>query len=283
MNRHELLRDIHRLLRPRSYLEIGVRNGGSLTLSRTQSIAIDPGFRITEEIRCDLRLVRATSDEFFALEGGLDYFDAGCIDLAFIDGRHLIEFALRDFMNVERHAVWTTVVVFDDVLPRNVREPQRTRTGMRDWTGDVYKIREILAAQRPDLLVLPVDVEPTGALVVLGADPGSRVLESRYDAITAAYVRPDPQEVPESVLRRLGALDAKALLGSPLFPTLRKAREAAVRRDEVWERVRRAVEEIGAVQPRALDSEQLRPRSATKDPRDAQGSFRAVRRRLRGR
>ena len=30
---------------------------------------------------------------------------------------HLSEFALRDFVNVERHADWTAAIVFDDILP----------------------------------------------------------------------------------------------------------------------------------------------------------------------
>ena len=47
MNRHEFLRHLHAAARPRNYLEIGVNDGRSLSLSRVPSIAIDPGFRIT--------------------------------------------------------------------------------------------------------------------------------------------------------------------------------------------------------------------------------------------
>jgi len=38
--RHELLKSLHELLDPRSYLEIGVSTGRSLTLSRTRTIGV---------------------------------------------------------------------------------------------------------------------------------------------------------------------------------------------------------------------------------------------------
>ncbi|HSK15815.1 MAG TPA: hypothetical protein VK915_06560 [Gaiellaceae bacterium] len=66
MTRHELLRERHRRYRLRSNLEIGVDRGRSLALPRPRSIAVAPAFRITEETACDLRLVRAESDDFFA-------------------------------------------------------------------------------------------------------------------------------------------------------------------------------------------------------------------------
>ena len=44
MERHELLARLHTLLAPRNYLEIGVCQGESLTLSRVPSIGIDPAF-----------------------------------------------------------------------------------------------------------------------------------------------------------------------------------------------------------------------------------------------
>jgi hypothetical protein len=39
------------------------------------------------------------------------------IDRAFIDGMHCFEFVLRDFINTERYMSWTSVIVFNDVLP----------------------------------------------------------------------------------------------------------------------------------------------------------------------
>ncbi|MEJ7719274.1 MAG: hypothetical protein WKF58_01960 [Ilumatobacteraceae bacterium] len=61
-----VLAALHRKLAPRTYLEIGVSDGRSLTLSRARSIGVDPAFKVTAPVCCDLELVRATSDEFFA-------------------------------------------------------------------------------------------------------------------------------------------------------------------------------------------------------------------------
>ena len=58
--------------------------------------------------------------------------------MAFIDGMHLSEFALRDFIGVERLSRWTGVAIFDDMLP-GVEEAGRDRR-TRAWTGDVYKV-----------------------------------------------------------------------------------------------------------------------------------------------
>ena len=68
MRRHAFLRGLHEVLRPRTYFEIGVREGMSLTHSRVPSVAVDPAFAIDREFRCDVHLVRTTSDEFVARE-----------------------------------------------------------------------------------------------------------------------------------------------------------------------------------------------------------------------
>ena len=218
-------------MEPRNYLEIGVNDGRSLALSRVPSIAVDPEFRVTVPIRCDLDLVRATSDDFFALPDPLAHFrgrgdpavsspESGglpsgrgdpTIDLAFIDGMHLVEFALRDRMNVERHAEWWSVIVFDDMLPRSVDEAARDRH-TRDWAGDVYKLIAVLVRHRPDLTLIRVNTAPTGVLVVLAADPANTALRDRYDEILAEWVVPDPQLVPQEILERAGAVEPEALL-----------------------------------------------------------------------
>ena len=117
MRRHKLLRGLHEVLQPRTYFEIGVRNGLSLELSRAQSVAVDPFYNLTREVRCDVHLVRTTSDEFFNRRHPFAHFAGQPVDLAFIDGMHLSEFALRDFINTEKFCHAGSVVVFDDSRP----------------------------------------------------------------------------------------------------------------------------------------------------------------------
>ncbi|GAA1710083.1 hypothetical protein GCM10009809_03030 [Isoptericola hypogeus] len=254
LTRHELLVGLHQRLRPRTYLEIGVATGASLALSRVPSIGIDPAYQVVEELHAKVRLARAKSDDYFAAEDPKQWL-GGPIDLAFIDGMHLFEFALRDFMNVEKHSRWSTVVVFDDMLPRDVDEAARGRH-TKAWTGDVFWVAEVLRAYRPDLTVFPVDTRPTGVVVVTGLDPDSTVLEDAYDEILAKYVHDDPQPVPDAVLRRKGAWDARKLLNLPLWGCLHRGawplhtraqglREIseAIERPAEYRRRRRAVSE----------------------------------------
>lgn len=228
MRRHSLLAGLHERLRPRSYLEIGVNTGRSLGLSRTRSIGVDPFFTVTSELHCDVHLVRTTSDEFFARPHPLAHFPEPVIDLAFIDGMHLAEFALRDFMNVERFTHAASVIVLDDMLPRNVEEACRERgeaLARGAWAGDVYKVVATLRSLRPDLVCLEVDTSPTGTLVVLTPDPASTVLQDAYDDLVEEYVVPDPQSVPVEILTRQRAVDPVRLLDAPVWRGLRAARD----------------------------------------------------------
>jgi hypothetical protein len=102
------------------------------------------------------------------------------VDLAFVDGLHLFEQALRDFLHVERHAGPRSVVLFHDCLPLTAATASRQRsTGF--WTGDVWKIAPILRELRPDLEIVLVPAYPTGLLVVTRLDPRSRVLEESLE------------------------------------------------------------------------------------------------------
>ncbi|MDQ2965775.1 MAG: class I SAM-dependent methyltransferase [Chloroflexota bacterium] len=282
MTGYEVLRRLHALARPRNYLEIGVNQGRSLALSRVPSIGVDPSFEITRELRCDLHLVKATSDDFFAradpinhLRSGRNplrnlrrgrppfghYFGKTSVDLAYIDGMHQVEFALRDFMNIERLAHWASVIVFDDVLPRNVDEAARDRHTI-DWAGDIYKIIDVLRTYRPDLTAVALDTHPTGVLVVLGADSSNRVLADNYDRIVEEIVVPDPQTVPASILARHDAVAPEAFLGARFWPDLVRARNRHAGRSSTYERVRA---EMASLAPLRTDSSPL-PRQASPVP-----------------
>jgi hypothetical protein len=236
----EFLAGLHERLAPPAYLEIGVRHGDSLALARGPAVGIDPAYKLRTALPDGVRLFRETSDEYFARKRPLKALGGRRVALSFIDGMHLSEFVVRDFANVERLADWTSVVVFDDILPRTAEEAARDRR-TRAWTGDVYKTLDVLAAYRPDLLCLQVDTKPTGLGVVLGLNPDSTVLRDHYDDIVGELVVPDPQRVPSAVLAREGAVDPEALLASPVWSLLRRARDLGAPKRLVMWRLRRAL------------------------------------------
>ncbi len=219
--RHEFLRELHKLLKPASYLEIGVQTGRSLALAQppTCAIGVDPTPMVSVPISVRYRIATMTSDEFFA-ESGAPGERLAPIDLAFIDGMHLSEYALRDFMNVERHSRpdGMTVAVFDDVLPYSADIAGRVPLP-GDWTGDVWRVNEVLATYRPDLTRVLVDVDPTGVLVVFGLSPAHiGVLDGWYSQIEHTLTTEDPP-VPQRFLDRSTArqpADALAALADEI-------------------------------------------------------------------
>jgi hypothetical protein len=195
---------------------------------------------VKRELSDRVTLFEETSDAYFERERPLEPLGGAPVSLAFIVGMHLAEYALRDFMNIERHADWTSVIVVHDVLPRRVVETARDRT-TQGWTGDVYKLVGILARHRPDLIALRVGADPTGLLLVLGLDPSSDVLSERNDEIQAQIVVPDPQDVPAEILGRRRVLDPEQVLQASFWSVLRDARERDLPRSEGIARLRRAV------------------------------------------
>ena len=205
----ELLTELHERLKPEVYLEIGVGGGQSLACARpgTRLIGVDPSPKaIDEELRRSVELHQVTSDEFFEQ-------NAPAYDLALIDGMHLFEFALRDFMNLERLAGNGSMILVHDCIPIDEAATSRERT-TRQWTGDVWKIIPVLRERRPDLDVTVVGVEPSGLAFVTGLDPRSTVLSDAYDEIQEQFlpqgyadsVEYDFETVtPESALARLGS------------------------------------------------------------------------------
>jgi hypothetical protein len=225
MGRHEFLCGVHQRLAPRTYFEIGVDTGASLSLARCRAIGVDPSFRVSAPLSGDITLVRSTSDDFFGQSGPLERFGETPVDLAFIDGMHHAEFAYRDFLHTERYCGPASVVVFDDVLPRSSIEAARLRQ-TKQWAGDVFKTVDVIRSLRPDLAIVLVDTAPTGTALALCLDPASTVLADHYDDVLDQLVAPDPQDVPDRILSRTGAVDPRALLDSPLWDLLRDRRES---------------------------------------------------------
>jgi hypothetical protein len=184
-----MLERIQRHLRPRAYLEIGVGDGRSLALAGegTLAVGVDPEPQLAQPLKPAARLFRETSDHFFGNRDVRAELGGRPPDLVFIDGLHLFEQALRDFINAERHGAPHTVVLLHDCYPLD--EPTASRERRTDfWTGDVWKLVLCLKKHRPDLAVHTLSALPTGLGVVRRLDPGSRVLAERFDALCREYV-----------------------------------------------------------------------------------------------
>ena len=91
------------------------------------------------------------------------------------------------------------------MFPSHPIQAERDRRS-RVWCGDVWKIAYVLARYRPDLLMLRLDVEPAGLLLVCGFDPGNKVLREHYNPIVREMTETAPPGVPDAVLARQGAL-----------------------------------------------------------------------------
>ena len=180
LNYLSFLEMLHQKLRPEWYPEIGTQTGASLMLSSSKSIAVDPVFRLRHEVvgdKPELYTFQETSDAFFEANR-LKRLGAK-VDLAFLDGMHLFEFLLRDFIGTEKHCSPVGIVILRDCLPWDVAMTvrERSKTPTSSWTGDVWKMIPILKKYRSDLTLEVVDAAPTGLVIVSNLNPKSRVLE----------------------------------------------------------------------------------------------------------
>ncbi len=179
------LSKLHESIVPNFYLEIGVREGRSLCLANCEALGIDPQYDIKVALKSNHQIFSTTSDRFFESED-ISRLDTADIDLAFIDGMHLFEFALRDFINIEKKSSSHTIVVVDDIFPNHVIQSSRQRKS-RVWTGDVWKLAECLSKFRPDLELIYLDTLPTGLLIIVGLNSNNKVLLESYNPIVREY------------------------------------------------------------------------------------------------
>ena len=191
---YDWLQRFHQWVRPASYVEIGLGHGRSLALagSDTKAIGIDPYQGFWEKLNyvCPhgpATLFPLTSDDFFAQHDLRKVMERESFDLGFIDGLHLFEQALKDFINLERYARKDSVILIHDCLPIAPIVAERERcTGF--WTGDVWRIIPCLKTFRPDLKIMTIPSKPSGLGVVTNLDAASTVLSDNYDDIVRYYL-----------------------------------------------------------------------------------------------
>lgn len=186
----DVLRRLHELLEPRSYLEIGVETGATLALAhRAQRvIGIDPDRSKLQGglVPPNARVFHETSDAFFDAHRPAELLGDARLDLAFIDGMHWFEYALRDFINVEAWSEPGGTIVLHDCLPVFPLTASRERRS-KFWVGDVWKVVSILRELRPELRIRLIATAPSGLCVVRGLDPKSRLLAEALDDVVARY------------------------------------------------------------------------------------------------
>lgn len=172
------------------YMEVGCRAGASFAPVRSKTIAVDPYFRAKINIiggKPELHVFQAKSDDFFA--GAFLEKNGILLGASFLDGMHLYEFLLRDFMNTEANSDPNGVIMLHDCVPYDVGMTTRDLDNLprRAWTGDVWKLIPILQRWRPDLKLTVLDCRPTGLVCVSNLAPGNRVLQDSYDQIIAEF------------------------------------------------------------------------------------------------
>ena len=188
-NYYGVLAELHRTRHPRTYVEIGVAQGATLALAGvdTMCIGIDPEPEVPDALARRCHIEKMTSDEFFSGPRLGELLGERTADMAFIDGMHLFECALRDFMNLEASAGRDSLIAVHDCLPRDQASSSRERT-VRLWTGDVWKLVFCLLDYRPDLQITLLDVRPSGLCLVGELQPGDTTLRDNYAAIIERYM-----------------------------------------------------------------------------------------------
>jgi len=155
MNHTEILALLAGALDATNYLEIGVRNpADNLELIPAKNrIGVDP--RIGASMGETDKLLRMTSDEFFA---GRKKTDAP-FDLVFIDGDHSHEQSLADLNNALHHLAPGGVIVMHDTLPATAEAATPTKpNNSRPWNGQVYKTA-LKARKMKSVVVVTIDTD----------------------------------------------------------------------------------------------------------------------------
>jgi hypothetical protein len=210
---YQALNWIHRTLEPANYVEIGVHKGISLEQAgkTTPTIGIDPEPSIEHELSPAATIYEMTSDDFFA-EHDLRELLGGPVELAFIDGLHLFEQVLRDFVNLERYSTAETVIILHDCLPLNHATATRERT-TDFYSGDVWKATLALRHRRPDLDMIIVPTAPTGLCLVRGLDSGNLdfpeelpEIETEYRGLDFEHYLAHREELPPAIENDRGAV-----------------------------------------------------------------------------
>lgn len=180
---------LYTALAPETVIEIGVAEGASLAFVRPPTIAIgvDPNPKAAFPLKANTHIFAETSDEFFSRRRHDSLLRGRPLSIGFIDGLHLYEQVLKDFINLERYCGPRSVILIHDTIALD--EPTQSRACNTQFhTGDVWKTVLCLKHYRPDLDIFTIATPWTGLTVVTGLDPEARGLADRYEEAVARFI-----------------------------------------------------------------------------------------------
>lgn len=185
----DTVKEIHSLLNPRNYVEIGVRNGDifQLALPGTECVGIDLDPDMEYKAGENSRLFGMTGDEFFSHYDLHTLLNGQTLDLALIDDIHLFEYTLRDFTNLEKYCGKNSFILISDTIPIDRLTSERDRK-TEVWTGDVWKIIPCLKKYRPDLQIYNLNIAPSGMAIITNLNPRSNVLKKKTAKLHKEYI-----------------------------------------------------------------------------------------------
>jgi hypothetical protein len=190
MNRIILINTLLSKIKGNSYLEIGVRDGKTITDIKAKSkVGVDPAYNLKKDLALkgvlglnDFKLFKQTSDEFFEKEAK-KVFPNG-IDLVFVDGLHNYDQSLRDVLNSLKYLNPNGFLVLHDCNPKGAAQAYPIQNsydevievlkngGIEGWTGewngDVWKTIVHLRAFHPELNVRTIDADQGLGVISFG-------------------------------------------------------------------------------------------------------------------
>ncbi len=196
----EFLAKMKRILRPNTYIEIGIASGTTLFSDPIPNfvIGIDPNPAFESKVGSRLNAVhnsmimRSTSDNAFAQLSSQRLLGDRKCDMAFVDGLHHCEVVLRDIANCARLSREHALIFVHDIFPGNEIEASRQPPNQPgSWMGDVYKVVPAIW-QFLDWIptVLVVDVPPSGMFILrTGGDIYNGIMKQiqNLEAAMASY------------------------------------------------------------------------------------------------
>ena len=202
----ELINDIAKIIDAHSYLEIGVETG--LTFNQVkifQKTAVDPRFLFDyqRDLRTNLSFHEITSDVFFKKLAEKNEIKIKLFDLVFIDGLHVFEQVLKDFINSVNHINPGGVIVIDDTVPidefsalPSQKDCYRLRieSGRHNdgsWHGDVYKLIYVLSKNEKHKIHIATVTDLSNPKTVVWMEDGdwsrfqieSRLVDKTFDEL----------------------------------------------------------------------------------------------------